>query len=285
MAKIWRGGWSTVHYSANALFSTFKEITPLLKEATGIEFETPTEEFADGKEGMAGKSARVSIRSADMTADVYADLKTAEENGTKMHFRFVGIQGEQIIEDCEDPWNESVDAEVTSEIDAADKVVGANSVKLTVAVGAEAGDILATEAIGPLNLTTRKDVTLYAKSSVNLDAGDLQLLLDDTASCASPLELLDLPALTANEWTPITLVLDDPSLLNAIISVGVKMVVDKGAFVLRLDHVVALANNMIVKNVEPVVQPDLKQTGAYNAQKVTGKGYATTEAGLISETV
>ncbi len=142
----------------------------------------------------------------------------------------------QIVEDCEDAWNEYVDPDVTSTADA-DCKVGSYSAKLAVAAGAGAGDILATEAVASMNLSAYKHINLWIKSSVALDAGDMQLLLDDTAQCASPLKSLDIPALSAGTWTLIRLDLGDASGLTAIISVGMKQIVDKGAFDLYIDHV------------------------------------------------
>jgi len=142
----------------------------------------------------------------------------------------------QIVEDCEDAWDELVDGDVTSTADA-DCKVGTKSAKLAVAAGCGAGDILATEAVGSMNLSTYKHINLWIKSSVALDAGDMQLLLDDTAQCASPIKFLDIPALGAATWTLVRLDLGDASGLTAIISVGIKQVVDKGAFDLFVDHV------------------------------------------------
>lgn len=45
------------------------------------------------------------------------------------------------------------------------------------------------------------------------------------------------------------------------------------------------AYNIIVKKVIPIVDYDLKSTGASNARKVTGKGFAVTESGLIAVTM
>ena len=142
----------------------------------------------------------------------------------------------QIVEDCEDAWNELVDADVVSTADA-DCKVGTKSAKLAVAAGCGAGDILATEVVGSMNLTAYEHINLWIKSSVALDLGDMQLLLDDTAQCASPIKSLDIPALSAATWTLVSLDLGDASGLTAVISVGIKQIVDKGAFDLYVDHI------------------------------------------------
>ena len=155
------------------------------------------------------------------------------------------VEHELIIEDCEDAWNESVDANVTSTADTTDKQIGAASAKLAVAAGAAAGVILATEAIPSTNLSAHEIVRLWIKCSLATAAGDLQLLLDDTANCASPLEFLDIPALTANTWTQVGLRLTNPASDTAIISIGLKYVTDLGACNIWLDDVKQIYNDEV----------------------------------------
>lgn len=142
------------------------------------------------------------------------------------------------LEDCEDAWNESVASSVTVNVDA-DSKVGTNSVEIIVGDAVTAGTILATEAIVSKDLRLKGVVSQWIKSTVALNAGDLQLLLDDTASCASPLESIDVPAIPANTWVRVHLPLADKSADTAIISIGLKMVVDKGAFTINIDDIVA----------------------------------------------
>ena len=159
----------------------------------------------------------------------------------------------QLVEDCEDAW--AAEANVTATADA-DCKVGTKSAKLAVAGAAGAGVLLATEVVGSMDLTAYKHINLWVKSSVELAEGDMQLLLDDTATCASPIKLLDIPALSAATWTLVRLDLGDASGLTAVISVGIKQVVDKGAFDLYADHVhcpgemVMRHKFALVKNVE-----------------------------------
>lgn len=227
----------------------------------------------------------MNVRSSNLDPLIYNALKTAEENGDQLYFRFRGLAQDPIIEDCEDTWNESADPDVTVEVDGADKKVGVNSLKLTVAAGASAGDVLATEAIGPLNLTARKEMTAWVKSSVALNAGDVQILLDDTAACASPVETLNLPAILVDTWTKVNLKFVTPANLGAIISVGVKMVVDKGAFVLRLDDLRGVGMNYLLKKIIPVVDNDPKQAGAHNAKRITGANWGEKESDVIELTL
>lgn len=148
--------------------------------------------------------------------------------------------GNLLVEDCEDAWDESVDGDVTESADSSDYKVGSASAKFVCAAGLGAGDIVATEVISK-DLSGYDVLMAWVKSSVELAAGDWQLLLDNTASCASPLKSLDLPALAANTWTRILLDLGDASGLTTLISVGLKQIVDKGAMNFWIDDVQALA--------------------------------------------
>ena len=147
---------------------------------------------------------------------------------------------------CDTAWNEKVTASVTVTLDAADFQEGEASVKMAVADGVAAG-LLATDNITSVDLSSGyTSIHLWIKSSVNTDAGDLQLLLDNTAECASAKKTLDIPALTANTWNHAVLDLDDCAQLSAIISVGLYMAVDKGAFNVWVDNIVG-ANYVIEK--------------------------------------
>ena len=139
------------------------------------------------------------------------------------------------IEDCEDKWDELVDGGVISEVDANDYKKGTKSVKLRVTSGVAAGAILATEAIASNNMTASTHTKLWIKCSVATVLGDLQFLLDDTPNCATPLESLDIPALTAGVWKEVTLTIATPAGLTAVISMGLKYVTDLGECVINLD--------------------------------------------------
>lgn len=148
---------------------------------------------------------------------------------------YVGVT---TIDDCDDAWNEQVDADVTASLDNSDYKVGTGSAKFACADGLANGDIIASEAISA-DLSACSAVMFFIKSSVNITtAGNLQLLLDEHAMCASPLAL-DIPALTANTWKfcRVEAALTDYS---AAISVGLKLNAnDPGAFNLWIDSIQA----------------------------------------------
>lgn len=154
------------------------------------------------------------------------------------------------IHDCDVVWDELVDGDVTASIDS--DVLNDSALKLVVAAGAGAADILATDNINSLDLTGKDEITIEVYSTVALDAGDLQVLLDDTALCASPVESLDIPATSAYTKTTHVISLANPSSDSAIISVGIKMVVDKGAFTVYVNNIKAVqSSTRIYKALNP----------------------------------
>ena len=145
---------------------------------------------------------------------------------------------------CNTAFDETVDSDITVSIDSEDKRQGNGSNKFVIAVGASAGDI-ATDSI------TSKDISKYdylegwAKIALaaGTSAGNLKILLDDTASCASPLETLSVPALTNDTWTFFRVALDNPELDTAIISVGLEYDSDLGACTVWLDDISVVRND------------------------------------------
>ena len=147
-----------------------------------------------------------------------------------------GNFGELEIEDCEDAWNELEDGDLTQTVEATDIKKGAGALKWVIAAGMSAGDIIATETV-TLDLTTYKAIRLWIKCSVATAEGNLKLLLDDHAFCASPTETLSLPALVAGAWTEVNLTLATPAGLGSIISIGMEYDADLGACIIYLDDV------------------------------------------------
>lgn len=141
-----------------------------------------------------------------------------------------------LVEDCEDAWDEYVEANVASTADTTDKKAGSASVKLDVGNDAAVGR-LATEAITSKNLSPYKYLKAWVKSSIALAANDLDIMLDDSPGCLTPLKELAIPVLAAGVWTQVTLAMGDTSGLTAIISIGIGMNIDKGAFIFHIDQV------------------------------------------------
>jgi len=152
---------------------------------------------------------------------------------------------ELVIENCEDAWNEFADGHVTAELDGVVFKVGAGSAKFTMVEGATV-EILASEVISIASLADYTHIGMWVKSSVALSANDLQLLLDEHALCASPLETLNVPAVSAGVWTWVKMALANPATDLLLISIGIKQAVDKGVFVLNIDDIRAIKDGLYV---------------------------------------
>ena len=146
-----------------------------------------------------------------------------------------------LFEDCEDIFDPAANVTVT----VAAGQVGTNSTQMDIAAGHTTG-LIASEAITSLNAASGSMVQLWVYSSIALAASDVALLLDDTASCASATHVLNLPAISSATWTLLKLGYNGSvSGTTALISVGARQVVDKGAYSLILDDLKILSSGAI----------------------------------------
>ena len=139
-------------------------------------------------------------------------------------------------------FDEKTDGDFTQSLDTKDKKQGTQSLKMVIADGASAGDFV-TDSITSKDISGYDTIEMWVKSTVATSSGNLKLLLDDTASCASPLETLSIPALSADTWTFVRMSLSNPETDTAIISVGVEYDSDLGACTVWIDDIVAVAND------------------------------------------
>lgn len=140
------------------------------------------------------------------------------------------------FDNSDDAWVAS--ANVTGTTDTADKKEGTASVDLTIDALFATG-LVAYEDITSANVSDHYSARLWIKSDTALAANVLQLVIDDTAGCGSPLETLNISALTANTWTQVQLKLSDGSALTAVQCVGLNAASDPGAIVVNVDQVEA----------------------------------------------
>ena len=153
---------------------------------------------------------------------------------------YVGQGGQAEIDDCDSAWTAS--ANVTATADTSDKKEGTASVKLAIADGFTTG-LVAYHDITQMDLSNKHTVKLYIKSNVTWAAGGLQLLLDDTNGCGSPVETINLPAIaTTDGWIYLEISLANPASDIAIKSVGLYATTDPGAATIHLDIIEAYAH-------------------------------------------
>jgi hypothetical protein len=147
-----------------------------------------------------------------------------------------------ILHSCNAAFDETVDSDITVTVDTEDKKRGTGSNKFVIAAGASAGDI-ATDSFTSKDISKYDYLECWVKSTVATSAGNLKILLDDSASCASPIETLEVPALTANTWTYVRMALANPETDTAIISIGLEYDADLNACQVRLDDIKVVQND------------------------------------------
>ncbi len=146
---------------------------------------------------------------------------------------FVGVA---TISECEAAWD--AQANVTATLETSDYKVGSGSAKFVCGALLANGDLIATDVITSVDLTSCTAILFWAKSTVNITtAGDLAILTSETATCGGTPIVLSVPVLVANTWK-FCKATGTFTAENATISVGAKLVAgDPGAFTLYLDHI------------------------------------------------
>ena len=183
---------------------------------------------------------------------------------------------------CNTAFDETVDSDITVSVDTQDKKHGTGSNKFVIAAGASAGDI-ATDSITSKNISKYDYLECWIKSTVATSAGNLKILLDDSASCASPIETLSVPALSADTWTYVRIALANPETDTAIISIGLEYDSDLGACQVRLDDIKVVENDTAIWEIFPkhlwkldrssrdlIITQDGKFAAGYAMLKITG---------------
>ena len=149
------------------------------------------------------------------------------------------------IHECNATFDERTDGDFTQSLDTQDRKQGSQSLKMVIAAGASAGDFV-TDSITSTDLSRYDYVELWVKSTVATSAGNLKLLLDNSASCASPLETLPIPALSADTLTYCRIALSNPETDTAIISIGLEYDADLNACTVWIDDIKAVVNSSAV---------------------------------------
>jgi len=186
------------------------------------------------------------------------------------------------LHSCNTAFDETVDSDITVSVDTQDKKQGTGSNKFVIAAGASAGDI-ATDSITSKNISKYDYLECWIKSTVATSAGNLKILLDDSASCASPIETLSVPALSADTWTYVRIALANPETDTAIISIGLEYDSDLNACQVRLDDIKVVENDTAIWEIFPkhlwkldrssrdlVITEDGKFASGYAMLKITG---------------
>ena len=127
----------------------------------------------------------------------------------------------------------------TSTINTTDKKEGTGSADVAVVGAFTTGTAAYVDLDATVDISKIDSIQLWVKSDISVSTGDLEIVVDDTAGCGSPLENLDLPVLVTSTWVLATLGITDNSDMTAIKCVGLSFTVDNGAQRVKTDNIFA----------------------------------------------
>jgi flagellin-like protein len=133
----------------------------------------------------------------------------------------------------------SASSSVTATASTTAKKEGTASSNLSITSGGGTGLGAYDDLAATADLSSIDSIKLWVISSVDTAAGDVEIVIDDTAACGSALENIDLPVLVANTWKLVTLAITDNTDMTAVKCVGLNYVTDNGAQVINLDEIFA----------------------------------------------
>jgi len=143
------------------------------------------------------------------------------------------IGTDKSVHPCVAVWDPDTDVTATADT----TIFSAGGNKFVVGGDCAAGDKIATDTVTSVDLSDCDELVFSIYSTTALTAGDYDILLDDTAACASVVESIDVPATTAYTKTTHVVSLANPSSDSAIISVGLTMTADKGAHTIYISDI------------------------------------------------
>jgi hypothetical protein len=150
-----------------------------------------------------------------------------------------------LVHDMDSEFDETTDTDVSQTLDDEDKKQGGYSLKLSYGSGVDANDTV-TDSIASTDISSMTHLEGWVKSENALASGDIHVLLDNTASCASPVETLNIGAVTAETWTRFKVALANPWDDTAIISVGLRYTTNVAEGEVWFDDFIAVDNNSAV---------------------------------------
>jgi len=170
------------------------------------------------------------------------------------------VTGGVVVQDCEDKTDWTASASITVTDDTTNRVVGTNALKIAVAAAFTTGIACYDDFVAD-DLTDYDYLHLWILSSVTAAAGDIQILLDNTAGCVSPLETIDMPALVAGTLTEVEVAIGTPADLGAVISVAVNIATDLGAMNIYVDDI------RVVKRLTSTVDYEVSNEQMYSGTR------------------
>ena len=106
-------------------------------------------------------------------------------------------------------WTTGSTTWVTTTKETTDKKEGAASAEMDVTKGFGTGLIGYEDQTSTVDLTNQDQLSFWIKSSTGTTAGQIELVLDESANCGSPEVQSNVPALTAATWKLVTVAITD----------------------------------------------------------------------------
>jgi flagellin-like protein len=170
---------------------------------------------------------------------IHAGLKGARSSLALKGSIVANGSPEKVLSVADSVWTSSGAATSTVTLDTSDKKEGTGSADVQIHAGSITGLAAYFDLSATVDLSSIDSIKLWVKSGSSTASGDIEIVVDDTAGCLTPLENLDLPGLVADTWKLVTLAITDNSDMTAVKCVGLSMAVDNGSILVNLDEVVA----------------------------------------------
>ena len=154
-----------------------------------------------------------------------------------------------LVNDCEATTGWTAGAGAAVAVDNTEFMAGYKSIKLTVSSG-PADPVLYYAQGSRLKLAGGKKIRFWFRSNTSRAAGDVKVFMSTSATAASSIEDLNLPELTANEWTLINLPYNDTKAsLNNVNSIGFRVTAATGTYYIDGLEIVPSASEVQLGNV------------------------------------
>jgi hypothetical protein len=186
-----------------------------------VTFKHPTKGLAIGKANDFDNSWKPSFAQA-----------TVEAWGSRLKFPL-------LVTNCEDTSGWTAGAGASIATDNANFVTFTKSIKITVSSGpanpvayfVPSASLDFSRRFTNLNLAGQRYIRFWFRADANRAAGTIKIFPSASATAASTIEDLNLPALVANEWTQIVLPFTDTNAgLEAVASIGLRVTASTGNY-------------------------------------------------------
>lgn len=186
-----------------------------------IDFKHPTRGLMIGKANDYDHAGRPSFAQA-----------SPESWGRRLKFP-------QLINDCESTTGWTAGSGAAVAVDNTDFQTGTQSIKITVSSGPANPVAYFTKTI---NLSGQKAIRLWIKcTGVNVAAGEVKIFPSISATAASTIGDISLPALTINEWQQVTLpFVDNAANVSNVVAFGIRVTGATGVY--YIDGIETLPN-------------------------------------------